>query len=246
MSPRWPSFSMSSCRMICILFLFAPVQRRQRESAAATSAFAATMPTASEIVLVLTPQKRELAPALQKLRLRRFGCCRRRGRVRCGRGVWRGGRRCRMGCAGCGCRARGLRACGAAGKGHERDVAGALDGYAEPTLVARTDAGHAARENLATLLHELRKDVGAFVVDEVHLLDAELADFFLAEVLTFSAARTARTSARAARATFSARTTGTAVAASGSTVTAGAAFATRCAARCLRLLWFICHNCLPF
>src|ERR1700756_1215434 len=27
MSPRWPSLSMSSCRMICILFLFAPVAK---------------------------------------------------------------------------------------------------------------------------------------------------------------------------------------------------------------------------
>jgi hypothetical protein len=135
-----------------------------------------------------------------------------------------------------------LRACGAAGEGHERDVAGALDGYAEPALVARADAGHAARENLAALLHELRKDVGALVVDEVHLFDAKLADLFLAEVLALAATGTAGTSARAAGAAFTARTTWTAVAASGSTMTAGAAFATRCAAGGLRLLWFICHN----
>src|SRR5260370_8543211 len=95
----------------------------------------------------------------------------------------RGGRRCRMGRAGSGCWARGLRACGAAGEGHERDVAGALDGDAEPALVARADAGHAARENLAALLHELRKDVAALVVAEVHLLDANLPDRFLASLL---------------------------------------------------------------
>src|SRR5713101_1097729 len=160
-------------------------------------------------------------PALQKLGLGRFGW---RWRLGCrGRScVWRGGRRpgCVCGassCTGCGCWARGLRACGAAGEGHERDVAGALDGYAEPALVARADAGHAARENLAALLHELRKDVGALVVDEVHLLDAKLADLFLAEVLALAA-----------------------------TMTAGAAFAARGAAGGLRLLWFICHNCLPF
>src|SRR6266404_9039162 len=53
MSPRWPSFSMSSCRMICMVVLFAPVTdstgpaeagryiRRPRKSAAATVAFAA-------------------------------------------------------------------------------------------------------------------------------------------------------------------------------------------------------------
>src|SRR5712692_10624158 len=184
-------------------------------------------------------------PALQKLGLGRFGWrlrlgCRGRSCVR------RGGRRCRMGRSGSGCRARSLRACGAAGEGHERDVAGALDGYAEPALVARADAGHAARENLAALLHELRKDVGALVVDEVHLLDAKLADLFLAEVLALAATGTAGTSARAAGAAFTARTTWTAVAASGSTMTAGAAFATRCAAGGLCLLWFICHNCLPF
>src|SRR5260370_19788753 len=103
----------------------------------------------------------------------------------------RGGRRCRMGRAGSGCWARGLRACGAAGEGHERDVAGALDGDTEPTLVARADAGHAAREYFAALLHELREDVGALVVDEIHFLDAELADFFLAEVLALAAGASA-------------------------------------------------------
>src|SRR5260370_13174239 len=125
----------------------------------------------------------------------------------------RGGRRCRMGRAGSGCWARGLRACGAAGEGHERDVAGALDGDAEPALVARTDAGHAARENLATLLHELRKNVGALVVDEVHLLDAELADFLLAEILALAAARTARTATGTSGAAFTASTARTAFAA---------------------------------
>jgi hypothetical protein len=106
----------------------------------------------------------------------------RRDRWRCGgrrRGVrtgWRG-------------YARGLRACGAACEWKQRDVASALDGFAEPALVARTDASHATREDLAALLHELREDVGAFVVDEIHLLYAELADFLFAKVLALAAAR---------------------------------------------------------
>src|SRR5260370_38768179 len=94
-------------------------------------------------------------PALQKLGLGRFGW---RWRLGCrGRScVWRGGGRRRVCRAGCGCWARGLRACGAAGEGHDRDVAGALDGYAEPARVARASAGHAARTELSALLTELR------------------------------------------------------------------------------------------
>ena len=145
-------------------------------------------------------------------------------------------------------RARGLRAGGATGERHQRDVAGALDGYAEPTLVARADAGHAARENLAALLHELRKDVGALVVDEVHLLDAKLADFLLAEVLALAAARSTGTATWAAGTAF---TTGTAVTTTWTAVAASrsvpaAAFATRRGARSLCLFLLICHNCLPF
>src|SRR5216683_4665560 len=245
MSPRWPSLSMSSCRMICMVFLFAPVNGARESPRPLHVPLLRWRYCVLKYFRAHTPKAGAALPHSKKLGLGRFGCwwrrrvgCRRRGRyVRRGCG-WRPGHV--HGASG-GYRARGVRACGAAGEGHERDVAGALDGDTEPTLVARADASHAAREDFAALLHELREDVGAFVVDEVHLLDAELADFFLAEVLTFSAARTARTSARAARATFSARTTGTAVAASGSTVTAGAAFATRCAARCLRLLRFIYH-----
>jgi hypothetical protein len=95
-------------------------------------------------------------------------------------------------------------------------------------------------------LHELRKDVGAFVVDEVHLLDAELADFFLAEVLALAAGPSAGTSARAAGAAFAARTAVSATGAVSTTVTAGT-FTARCATGGLRLLLLlICHNCLPF
>ena len=64
------------------------------------------------------------------------------------------------------------------------------------------NAGHAARKNFSTLLHELRQDVGALVVDEIHLLDTELADFLFAEILALAAARTAGTTARTAFATW--------------------------------------------
>jgi hypothetical protein len=135
--------------------------------------------------------------------------------------------------------------CGAAGERHQRDVAGALDGNSQPTLMARADAGHAARENFAALLHELREDVGALVVDEVHLLDAELADFFLAEILAL-AARTPAGTARSTGAAFATGTAMTAARAVPAAVTTGAV-TSRCAAGGLRLLsWFVCHNCLPF
>jgi len=89
--------------------------------------------------------------------------------------------------------------------------------------VARADAGHAAGQNLAALLHELREDVGALVVDEVHFLDAELADFLFAEVLALAAARAAWAATGTSWATFTAwsavPSTGTAMSAAG-TVTA--------------------------
>jgi hypothetical protein len=116
---------------------------------------------------------------------------------------------CRRGCcwhvrAGWRRYARGLRPGGAACEWQQRDVASALDGFAEPALVARADAGHAARQNLAALLDELREDVSAFVVDEVHLLDAKLADFLLAEILALAAARAAWTAAGTSGAAFTA------------------------------------------
>src|ERR1700728_3543843 len=125
-------------------------------------------------------------------------------RRRCGGWRWCCVHGWRCGCAGG--RPRSLRARGAAGERQQRDIAGALDGFAEPTLVTRADTGHAPRENLAALLHELRKDVGAFVVDEVHLLDAELADFLFPEVLALAAARAAWAAAGTSRAAFATRT----------------------------------------
>src|SRR5208283_1504684 len=124
-------------------------------------------------------------------------------------------------------RTRRLRARRAPGKRQQRDIARALDGFAQPPLVARAHPGHAPGQNLPALLHELRKNVRALVVDEVHLLDAELADFLLAEILAFAAAWTSGSSAWPAR-TFcfndTASTTRTTLAAS-TTTSAMSAFA---------------------
>src|SRR5580693_8833150 len=122
-------------------------------------------------------------------------------------------------CAGLGVsarRTRSLRTGGASGERKQRDVARALDRFAEPALVTGANSGHAARQNLAALLHELRQDVGTLVVDEVHLLDTKLADFLFAEILALAAARTAGTTART---TFATRATGTAVSAAGTVST---------------------------
>jgi hypothetical protein len=83
--------------------------------------------------------------------------------------------------------ARGLRARGASRKRQQRNIARALDGNAQPALMPRANARHAAGQNLPALLHELRKNVRAFVVDEVHLLNAELAYFLFAKILALAA-----------------------------------------------------------
>jgi hypothetical protein len=139
--------------------------------------------------------------------------------------------------------ARGLRARGAACERQQGDVARALDGYAQPALVARANSGHAARQNLAAFLDELRKNVGALVVDEIHLLDAELADFLLAEILAL-AARTAAGAARttATRSAFTARTTMT----TAGTTMAATTFAARRSTVRLCLFRILCHTILPF
>ena len=103
-------------------------------------------------------------------------------------------------------RARSLGAGGAARKRQQRDIAGALDGHAQPSLVPRADAGHAAWQNLAALLHELRQNIRALVIDKIHLFDTKLADFLFAEILALAAGTppgTARsTGTTAARAAF--------------------------------------------
>ena len=140
--------------------------------------------------------------------------------------------------------ARRLRACSAACERQQGDIASALDSHAQPALVARANSGHAPRQNLAALLDELREDVRALVVDEVHLLDAELADFLLTEILPFAArpaAGTARTTA--AWSTFAPRT---AMPTSGPAMAARATFAARRSTVRLCLFRFLCHTILPF
>src|SRR5437667_3443553 len=82
--------------------------------------------------------------------------------------------------------ARRLRARRAAGKRQQGNVARPLDGHPQPALMPRANARHPARQDLPTFLHELRQDVRAFVVDEVHLLDAELANLLLAKILALA------------------------------------------------------------
>jgi hypothetical protein len=138
-----------------------------------------------------------------------------------------------------------VRAGGAAGERQQRDVARALDRFAKPPLVARADAGHAARQNLAAFLHELRQDVGALVVDEVHFLDAELADFLFAEILALAAARSAWPAGTSAA--WSAFAAWSAVSATGATMTAAwTVSAASWTAGSGGLFLFFCHNCLPF
>ena len=92
------------------------------------------------------------------------------------------------------------------------------------------DARHAPRQDLAALLHKLGKNVGTLVVDEVHFLDAKLADFLFAEILALAARTTART-AGSTRTAFAARTaTAASTMATRTTVTASALRMTRSAA----------------
>jgi hypothetical protein len=111
--------------------------------------------------------------------------------------------------------------------------------------MARAHARHPPRQDLPALLHELRKDVRAFVVDEVHLLDAELAHLLLAEILALApgpASGTTRTtaawSAFAPRATVPAART--------AVTTTVAAFTPRSSAGRWCLFLFLCHTFHPF
>lgn len=132
-------------------------------------------------------------------------------------------------------RTRCLCSRGAARKRQQRDVARALNGHAEAALVPRANAGHAARQNLAALLHELRQNIRALVVDEVDLLHAKFADFLFAEILALAAG----TSAGSARTTWTAFTA----------PAARTAFTPRCSttsARSWCLSLFFWHTYHPF
>jgi hypothetical protein len=177
------------------------------------------------------------------LRLRRFGSWR-----------WchRGWRRCCMSRRGMSRRRAWhndpwcLRARRAARKRQQRDVARPLDGHAQPALMTRAHARHPAGQNLPALLHELRQDVRALVVDEVHLLDAELAHLLLPEILALApgpASGTAWTTAA-----WSAFAPRTAVSSTGSvaTMATGAAFTPRNSTGRWCLFLFLCHTFHPF
>src|SRR6266849_643590 len=175
------------------------------------------------------------------LGLWRFYACSWSNRSRCNRGR----------CDRCGLpgrprhhHARRLRARCAACKRHEGDVPRTFNRYAQPTLVSRAHAGHPARQNFSALLHELRQDVRALVVDEIHLLHAELANLFLTEILPLAARPSARTTrsawASAARPAFAPRS------AMSAAVPAVATFTPRSASRRWCLFLFLCHTFHPF
>src|ERR1700687_2122249 len=184
------------------------------------------------------------------LRLRRFGgwrCWCHRGWRRSHRG------RCRCCMSGRGMsrrrswhdHARRLRPRRAACKWQQRDVARPLDGHTQPALMPRAHARHPPRQNLPALLHELRQDVRALVIDEVHLLDAELAHLLLPEILALApwpASGTARTTA--AWPTFAPRAT--VPAARTAVTTTMAAFTPRSSAGRWCLFLFLCHTFRPF
>jgi hypothetical protein len=94
------------------------------------------------------------------------------------------------------------------GEGKQRDVARPLDRLAQPALVARAGAGHAARQNFAAVLNKRPKLIGLLVINEINFVRAEAADLPLAEELALASAWRAagsstaftRTSALTARA----------------------------------------------
>src|SRR5882724_2116029 len=90
---------------------------------------------------------------------------------------------------------------------HQRDVARTLDCFAQPSLVARARARHAAGKNLAAILYERVQHVGFLVVNVIDLIHAETAHLALAEKLALAALARAGPSAGTAF-------TGTATAAS--------------------------------
>ena len=75
----------------------------------------------------------------------------------------------------CGVTAAGHLVVGA--EGDEREYAGALDSSRQHTLVLRADAGLAPRLHLVSVRNEAPKPAHVFVVNVLHLIDAEGADF---------------------------------------------------------------------
>src|SRR5260221_12620393 len=118
--------------------------------------------------LHLTLTDLKIGHYITPLRFWRFACRRRGWYGGCCRCVslWRCCCWCvRASCA-CGCyRAGGVGAGGAAGEGRQREVAGALDGYAATTLEARANSGHAVRVKLAAIRNDLGHEGDAIIVE---------------------------------------------------------------------------------
>jgi hypothetical protein len=111
----------------------------------------------------------------------------------------------------------------------------------------RANTRHAAWQNFSALLHELRQNVRAFVVDEVHLLDAELAHLLLAEILALAPGPASRPPGTAwTPAAWPAVAPRTTVPAARTVTTAMTAFTPRSSAGRWCLFLFLCHNFHPF
>src|SRR5262245_55404007 len=103
----------------------------------------------------------------------------------------------------------------------------------------RTHARHPAGQNFAALLHELRQDVCALVVDKVHLLDTELANFLFPKILALAARPPSWTS-------WSARTSASRTGFAAWSAVPASALPTRSSARRCCLLLILCHIFHPF
>src|SRR5262249_15765367 len=80
---------------------------------------------------------------------------------------------------------RGASAIEVTGERQQRQHARALDRRGELLLVHRARAGHAARHDLAAVGHEAAEALFVLVIDERHLLEAQLAVLLL-ETLAFA------------------------------------------------------------
>ena len=68
-------------------------------------------------------------------------------------------------------------------KRQQSDVAGLLDGAGQAALVRCTNAGKAARHDLAALGHEALQQANVAIGNRIDLLGAELADLLSTEEL---------------------------------------------------------------
>jgi hypothetical protein len=81
-------------------------------------------------------------------------------------------------------------------EGQKRDIARALDSRRQFVLVRRASSRQAPGQNLAALGNELAEHPDIFVIHQVDLFRAKLADFAPAEILFFPAGTAAAVFAR--------------------------------------------------